>query len=277
MKRRVRLPAAAAAILCGAAVTAGLTPAGTPPDDHPAVEWVHPTGEVPENLLRCYVRFSRPMQRGAADEQIYLLDQDGVRVDGPFLRIGQELWSPDMRTLTVFLDPGRIKHGVAPNLQAGSPLRAGRRYTLVVGAAMTDLHGRPLAADHRSPLRVTAPDREGPVPTRWQIDPPAPGSRDPLRVRFDAPVDPLIAERLIRIETGAGRPLPGRIAIGPRADRLAFVPAEPWRPGAYRLAVHPALEDSAGNRVSARFEMTAGTVARMAGRATVVAIDFHLW
>jgi hypothetical protein len=273
MNRRARLLTAAAAILFAAI---GLA-AGLSGDERPVVTEILPAAdEVPENLLRFYVRFSQPMQRGDAVDQIQLLDQDGVRVEGPFLRIGEELWTPDMRTLTLLLDPGRIKRGVAPNLEAGGPLRAGRRYTLVVDARMTDDHHRSMAADHRKPFLVTAADREGPVPSRWRLELPASGSSGPLRVRFEAPVDPLVAERLIRVETDSGRPLPGTTTIGPQADRLEFVPAEPWQPGGYRLAVHPALEDASGNRVSAPFEMASGTVAGMGGSDEVLTIDFDL-
>lgn len=248
------------------------------PAARPTVAWVHPlSDEVPENLLRFYVRFSEPMQRGTVLEHVHLLDGNGTRLESPFLRIGQEFWSPDMRILTLILDPGRIKLGVAPNLQRGSPLRDGNRYTLVIGGELTSARDMPMGTPFQKRFLVVAADRVGPVPSRWKLEPPASASRGALRTRFEAPIDPLVGARLIRVETATGQPMPGQMLFSPTADWLDFVPNQPWQPGQYRLAIHPALEDIAGNRVSESFEMEAGTVSMRPGAAVeTVTVDFSL-
>ena len=42
-----------------------------------------------------------------------------------WIGINQELWDPGMQRLTLLLDPGRIKRGVGPNLEAGLALERG--------------------------------------------------------------------------------------------------------------------------------------------------------
>jgi len=79
------------------------------------VAQVYPSsGILPSNLLKLYVYFSAPMQRGGVWSHIHLLNQSGHAVDLPFLEIDQELWDPENLRLTILFDPGRIKRGVTP-------------------------------------------------------------------------------------------------------------------------------------------------------------------
>ena len=48
---------------------------------------------VPENLLRLYIEFSAPMN-GSGIEHLALLDDAGTPVDGAFLPLDYEFWSP---------------------------------------------------------------------------------------------------------------------------------------------------------------------------------------
>ncbi len=236
-------------------------PAPATPGAPPRVTTVFPTADrVPENLLRFYVEFSQPMRRGDVSDAITLLDDAGAAVEGPFLRIGQELWDPDMRRLTLVLDPGRIKRGVAPNREVGAPLRASSSYELVIGPGLEDAHGRPLGATHRKRFLVEAPDHRGPDPSRWSLTPPSPGGRAALVVHLDDPIDPMQAQRLLRIADTDGRPVPGRLDLGQGERILEFVPDRDWLVGRYQLVLHPTLEDYAGNQIRAPFDMSPGTI-----------------
>ena len=74
------------------------------------VDGVYPSSDVlPENLLRFYVHFSAPMQRGGVQGHIFLLDAEGQEVKGAFLNLATELWDSAMQRLTILLHPGRIK------------------------------------------------------------------------------------------------------------------------------------------------------------------------
>lgn len=235
-----------------------------PPDANvaPEVMAILPaSAEIPENLLRFYVRFSAPMSRGDAATQIALVDVDGVPDDFAFLQIGAELWSADMRNLTLIVDPGRLKLGVEPNLSAGPPLRAGQQVELVVGRGMRDASGTPLVEPFRARYAVVAADRAGPEPVRWQITPPAVGSLDPLLVEPDAPIDPVLAPRHVQVQDPEGEPLRGTWTVDGSGAALRFAPESQWREGDHLLAVHPRLEDMSGNRLGTRFDMDPGTVA----------------
>ena len=103
------------------------------------VKQVFPSSDsLPENLLRFYVCFSNPMQRGRSEEQIKLLGPDGQPAPDTLYRAPVELWDRSMRHLTVLLDPGRLKRGVGPNRELGPPLKAGRKYTLAIAPGMID-------------------------------------------------------------------------------------------------------------------------------------------
>ena len=90
------------------------------------VKHVFPSSDsLPENLLRFYVCFSNPMQRGRAEEHIRLLGPDGQPAPDVLYRPPVELWDRSMRHLTILLDPGRLKRGVGPNRELGPPLKGG--------------------------------------------------------------------------------------------------------------------------------------------------------
>lgn len=232
------------------------------PNEQPLVTTIFPTtDEVPENLLRFYIEFSQPMQRGNVYDVVQLLDGNGDEVEWPFLRIGQEFWDRDMQVLTIILDPGRIKQGVAPNVQAGAPLESDGSYQLVIGADLTDAYGRPLEQDVIKSFTVVAPDYQSPDPTLWTLNSPAVGTHDTLMVELDGAIDPILAPRLIRIEDESGQSVPMNFSFGEGEELLYLTPTEAWSSGSYRLAVYPTLEDYAGNRVESLFDMAPGTVA----------------
>jgi hypothetical protein len=237
-------------------VTASHTAPARTPSEPASITHVFPSAEVlPENLLRFYVHFSGPMSRGRIYEHIRLLDASGNAIEMPFLEIDEELWSPDMTRLTLFIDPGRIKRGVRPLEEIGPVLEEGDRYTLVIGGKWKDAHGQPLAAEHRKPFRVSGPDREAIDPKQWQIVVPAAASRKPLQVSFGKPLDHALALRLIEVADGSGKYLDGEAALEAHESRWQFTPAGHWQAGRYALRVSSRLEDLAGNRVGRPFEL----------------------
>jgi hypothetical protein len=84
--------------------TVGLPAQHTTPST--AVARVFPSGDVvPENLLRMYIEFSGPMGRPSGIAHMKLRDEDGRDIDGAFLPLDYEFWSPDHTRFTAFLDP----------------------------------------------------------------------------------------------------------------------------------------------------------------------------
>ncbi len=219
------------------------------------IDAVYPSADVlPENLLKVYLHFSAPMARGEAYRRVHLHDETGRRVERPFLEIGEELWDPQGRRLTLLFDPGRIKRGLVPREEEGPILEEGKAYTISIDRAWPDAEGRPLASDFRKSFRVGPADATQPDPSRWSIAPIRSGTREPLVVRFPEPLDHAMLGRAIGVAV-AGTPVPGRVQLEAGETSWRFTPDAPWPVGPAVLRVDTELEDLAGNSIARPFEV----------------------
>ncbi len=218
---------------------------------------VYPSGTaLPENVLRFYIHFSAPMGRGEAYRRLKLIDTaTGKPVHAPFLELEEELWSPDGKRFTLFIDPGRIKRGLKPREMFGPVLEAGKSYCLVIDRAWTDAAGNALQSDFRQTFRAGPPDESMPDPRKWSVSAPRADSRDALEARFPEALDRALLERLVRVLDGEGREVAGSISIAEAETVWRFVPRDSWRLESYRLVVGSELEDVAGNSVASPFEV----------------------
>lgn len=231
-----------------------LPPRNTTPTT--TVTHVYPSGDVvPENLLKFYVHFSAPMQRGNIYDHIQLRDSDGKVVELPFLEIDEELWDTTLTRLTLFIDPGRIKRGVLPLEEIGPSLQAGKSYTLVIRSAWKDSNGAPLKEEFQKSFRVVAPDREPPDPKRWQVQAPSADSTAPLIITFPEPMDHALTLRLITVVNANGQTVSGQATLADHEQRWLFVPHSAWLRGKYHLVVQTTIEDLAGNNIGKPFEV----------------------
>jgi hypothetical protein len=220
------------------------------------VTHIYPSADVlPENLLKFYVHFSAPMSRGHIYDYIRLLNADGKQVELPFLEIDEELWDPAMTRLTILIDPGRIKRGVLPLEDVGPALEAGKRYSLVIDSAWQDGNGKPLKESVQKQFLVGAPDRDPPDPSRWNVQLPAAGTKNPLVVLFPEPMDNAIAQRLIHITDASRRTVAGQIVLSDQERRWSFQPLGPWKRGQHQLVVQTTIEDLAGNNIGKPFDV----------------------
>jgi hypothetical protein len=239
-----------------AAITERLQAPAAPARPLTRLERIDPSLEVvPENLLRVYLVFTAPMSRGEAYRRIRLLDGRGETVDLPFLEIDEELWDRDLRRLTLLFDPGRVKRGLLPHEEVGTPLRAGGTYTLVVDRQWPDAQGNPLASEGRRTFGVGPPDHDPPRTASWRLAPPRAGTREPLVVTFPEPLDRALLERVLAVRGPSGAAIPGEVAVAPGETRWSFTPGEPWRAGGYALRADTILEDLAGNSLGRPFEV----------------------
>lgn len=246
---------------------------GPKPPDHATtrVEHIYPSAAVlPANLLKLYIVFSAPMSRGEAWKRIHLLDEGGRPIKGAFLEIDQELWDPDLRRLTVLFDPGRIKRDLAPNLQMGVPIVEGHKYTLAVDRGFPDARGVPLAEAFRKPFRGGPADRIPPDPATWRIVAPSAGSRNALAVKFPKPLDYALLQRTLEVVG-----VRGAVAVDLNETEWLFTPAEPWKPGGYKLAIDTTLEDLAGNRIGRAFDRNEGDRSRAPEGKIFLAFEIH--
>jgi hypothetical protein len=230
-----------------AVATVDYRPADAVPAEPTKLVSITPRGEtLPANVLRFYLTFSAPMREGREVlERIRLVDPDGREIGAPWRDL--ELWNADATRLSLFLHPGRIKKGVNLREELGPLLLPGTTYQIVVEASLRDATGRPLGREYRRTIR-TADELRTPIDVaRWTIRFVEVGSRDPLRVSFDRPLDAALVERCLEVRESEGRAVSGRGALDPTQKSWTFHPTHPWKHRAYRLDIDPVLEDVCGN------------------------------
>lgn len=232
----------------------------------PAILRVYPTADkLPENLLRMYVHFSVPMQRGDVYDFVRLLDENGQPIVRPFLEIGEELWDPTCKRLTLLFDPGRVKQGLKPREELGPILQAGHVYTLVIEPLNTtpagvnkwwyDAYGERLTAPYRVRFRALPPETRPVEPAEWSLSLPSARTRTPLSVELKRSLDHALLERVVRVVTADGKPIEGDIKLGEHETSWHFTPRTEWKAGDYVLEAESILEDLAGNRIGRSFEV----------------------
>lgn len=242
-----------------------------------SVAQIYPSGDVlPHNQLKFYVQFSAPMSRGGIYEHIRLHDGDGRLVDLPFLELDEELWDRSMTRLTLLVDPGRIKRGVKPLEDVGPVFEEGKSYTLSIADTWRDAEGRPLRAPFRKIFRVGAGDRTAPEPMRWKVRAPAAGTREPLVVDFDEPMDWALALRMLAVVEKPGAAIAGEASLAQHERRWTFVPATPWPRGPHLLVVPTTIEDLAGNNVGKTFDVDVAEGAQRQLSTESVTVPFEV-
>jgi hypothetical protein len=203
------------------------------------VALVQPSGlEIPANLLRFSIRFEAQVE-GPMLRRLALWRGDGMQIQEPFLE--QELWSPDGKLLTVLMHPGRVKSGLIAHDEHGPILSLGEDVTLA-------LDGHPIKQ-----WRVGPANTVGPAVSAWKISAVRVGSRQPIVVTLNEPIDGRDADYLA-IADERDRRVAGRAQLANGESTWTFVPNSPWRAGAYKLVARGTLEDPAGNRLGSHFE-----------------------
>ena len=223
---------------------------------------LYPTAQVlPANLLRIFVYFPRSMDRDDILDHIALVDESGEAVAGAFLENRYDLWSPDATRLTVLLNPGRVKTGLAAHDAMGRALEEGQRYTLVVGGGAEDAQGCALGAETVQAFVAGPPDFAPPAPGDWALTRPEAGTRDPLSVDLGSPHDHLSMVYRLRVLDADGAFVRGRIDLAESESVWRFTPAAPWPDEPFRVLIDERLEDLAGNRPGTLFDQPTGTPA----------------
>ena len=219
------------------------------------VEHVYPsTNRLPENQLKFYVHFSAPMSRREAYRRVRLLDETGRQIQLPFLELDEELWDREGKRLTIFFDPGRIKRGLLPREEVGSPIEEGKSYTLIIDREWRDAQSKALKQAFQKSFRVDPADRQPPDPKQWRLSQ-LNGVTAPLTLEFPEPMDRALLERLLDVTDARGKSVPGSIEVDRDETRWRFTPREPWKAGDYSLLVGTTLEDLAGNHIGRLFEV----------------------
>lgn len=217
--------------------------------NRPTVQMLQ-SSALPANALKFYLQFSQSMEQGVFLERLRLLETDGKEVIGPFRET--ELWSPDGKRLTVWFHPGRQKTGVNLNKDEGPVLRENSKHTLIVASSWRSTSGVALGADARFDFQVGQADHESPKVSRWQIQPPKLGTREPLQIEFDEALDPAMLTSALQVWRD-GNAL--TFTVSNSGKNWSAEPQQPWPAGTYELRADPLLEDLAGNNLTQPFEV----------------------
>lgn len=229
----------------------------------PEVLAMYPSGPtIPENTLRFYIEFASPMQPHVAETYVTLTDAEGVPDRAAFMSFKQELWNADRTRLTLLMDPGRIKRGVAQNLDLGPAFEEGRHYTITIGAGWPGALGGRTKSDFTRTLDIAPALRERPDPAHFEVSRPRLDSRDPLIVRFDRPFDRVQLFDALTLMAQNGRLIAGDIELQDAETTWVFVPRNVWSSETLRIAIDTRLEDVAGNNFRETLDHTLGSHSR---------------
>jgi len=224
-------------------------------NDAPSVLAVYPGSDtVPENLLKFYIRFSKPMQQGEALDHIRLIKNSQDTLSSVFLDLQPELWNSEGDMLTLWLDPGRIKRGLQPNKLLGPPLNQHEHYTLLIQPNWRDANGVSLNRSYQKNFYTSIRDSISPDPGNWSIQGPTAGSGQGIRIIFPESLDYILLGNTMRIVDEGNNEVRGVFHVSNYETVLTFVPGEEWKPGSYVLEIEPRLEDLAGNNLNHLFD-----------------------
>ena len=217
---------------------------------------IYPTAhELPLNQLKLYVQFSGPMSEGWVERAVRVHRADtGSALPGVFLPMPPELWDRARQRLTLLLDPGRIKRGLAPHREVGYPLQEGVPIVVSIDRSARDANGLPLAAGAERCYAVGPAIRQHVTPSAWRLHSPVADSLDAFVVGFDRPLDRALLEHSLVVLDAHDRAVDGQATIADGERSWTFRPLHPWRPEVYRLSVEAWLEDLAGNSLTRLFD-----------------------
>jgi len=212
------------------------------------------TDTVPENLLKMYFTFDSPMQqtRPTLDFiKIYnTIEHKEVEI---FLPLKNELWNRDKTRLTLWLDPGRIKKDLIPNLERGIPIQQGNTYKIEVSPALEDQDGNALYKTYSKSFYVDERDEVKPHVNSWQLTVPDKHTKSGLGINFHEFLDAFLVEETINIYKNEAE-IQGSFFISKKANSVVFIPVQPWKKGNYQIKIESRLEDLAGNNLNRLFD-----------------------
>ncbi|MES2374369.1 MAG: Ig-like domain-containing protein [Bacteroidota bacterium] len=209
---------------------------------------------VPENLLKIYIQFSHPMMESRSAGFIKLVKNRTDTLHDAFLDLQPELWNEDRTVITLWLDPGRIKRDLQPNLKLGAPLHQSEKYKFIVSKQWKDTEGRELEKDHVWSFVTGVRDSISPDVTKWTMYLPKAASKEPLLINMNESLDHFLLMESLQVTDKNGVAVKGSFSIPVNDNTASFTPAEPWNTGNYSVRIASKLEDLSGNNLNRPFE-----------------------
>ena len=220
----------------------------------PEIVTVYPVLDtLPENLLKFYILFSKPMQEGDELKHIHLIKDGRDTLSSVFVDL--ELWNNERTMLTLWLDPGRIKRDLQPNKLLGPPLIKGSHYQLLIDKDWQDAEGILLKETLAKNFFASFRDSLSPDEKKWTINIPKAGTKEQLTINFNEPLDHVLAERTISVADANGNEVKGNLKVSDLGDIVYFSPDSEWKSGDHVLQIESRLEDLAGNNLDRLFDV----------------------
>lgn len=220
----------------------------------PQVTAIYPQADtLPENALKIYIQFSKPMRTGNVLDYIALLDGKDT-LHNVFLNLQPELWDTTGKVLTLWLDPGRIKRGLVLNRELGNPLKTKDKYTLVISPEWKDSKGIKLLKSYTKTFVAGYRDNQIPDINTWRFNLPQAKSSSTLMIDLSGALDHFLLIDCITVLDAKGNPVSGYVSVGNNDREWQFSPSGPWVAQHYTLRVNAKLEDMAGNNLNRVFD-----------------------
>ena len=210
---------------------------------------------LPENLLKMYFEFSKPMKEvNNSLDYITVRNLTKDSVVDVFLKLSPELWNKNHSRLTLWLDPGRVKTDLIPNKILGLPLQAGNKYRIEINNEWEGVNGGVIDS-YIKEFYVFNRDDKSPNIKEWSHIEPKQNTRDTLKIDFNESLDAVLSKENIFIIDEDENRVEGQVSLTSNESLFNFVPKTSWKKGVYRIDVDPKLEDLAGNNLTRLFDV----------------------
>ena len=210
---------------------------------------------VPENLLKIYLVFSKPMQEvHAALDYINVYNNTKDKPTDIFLPLQNELWNKEHTELTLWLNPGRIKRDLIPNREKGQPLERGNRYRVSISQQWQDAQGIYLEKGVVKEFYVGERDSKKPDVKNWKLQVPKKGTVGTLVIAFPEALDAMLLQETLVVRSADKEQITGTFRLGSKEQELIFQPDLVWKTSDYQLIIDSKLEDLGGNNLNHLFD-----------------------
>jgi len=217
---------------------------------------IYPTQDsVPENLLKMYFVFSKPMQEIKNSLDYITVHDNTTNQDvSVFLELQSELWNKNHTVLTLWLDPGRIKTDLTPNKEKGLPILNGHNYTISISENWKDANNQIIDKSYNKTIYVTTKDDKKPETNKWALKTPKKNTKDPVIISFNETIDYFLGIECFNIINSENNSVNGEFKFLDKEQKLHFKPKTKWHPGSYSVSIETRLEDLAGNNLNYLFD-----------------------
>ncbi|MCI4668017.1 MAG: hypothetical protein MRZ79_07635 [Bacteroidia bacterium] len=205
---------------------------------------------LPANQLKFEIFSHEVFAESSPYPYIHLVDQEGDSLKGTFLELSPPLFNEDLKSLTLWMDPGRIKRGLGLNLKFDTPLEEGKQYELRISKSLRNKYGEELEEDYVKKFYVAAPDRTQPVP---KLIYKRKSKLSSITVDFGEPMAFLSVRNRISLYKDGKYMDSG---FRPDSVRRTWTcrNSEGWEDGNYEVRISMEVEDLAGNNLSRLFD-----------------------